>query len=83
VNFEVNRRQAREGALGCEVNRRQAREGALGCKVNCVTREDATAMTTLITLLIGMFIGWNLPQPDWARAIQDKVVSLFQSLINK
>ena len=72
-----------EVALGCKVNRRQAREGALGCKVNCVTREDATAMTTLITLLIGMFIGWNLPQPDWARAIQDKVVSLFQSLINK
>lgn len=45
--------------------------------------QDATAMTTLLTLLIGMFIGWNLPQPDWARAIQDKVVSLFQSLINK
>jgi hypothetical protein len=40
-------------------------------------------MTTLLTLLIGMFIGWNLPQPEWAKAIQDKVVSLFQALLNK
>jgi len=31
---KVNRRQAREGALGHKVNRRQAREGALGHKVN-------------------------------------------------
>jgi hypothetical protein len=45
--------------------------------------QDATVMTTLLTLLIGMFIGWNLPQPDWARAIQDKVVDLFQSLLKK
>ena len=30
----MNRRQAREGALGYKVNRRQAREGALGYKVN-------------------------------------------------
>ena len=31
---KVNRRQAREGALGDKVNRHQAREGALGDKVN-------------------------------------------------
>jgi len=36
-------------------------------------------MTTLLVLLIGMFIGWNLPQPDWARALQDKVVKLLNS----
>ncbi len=36
-------------------------------------------MGTLITLLIGMFIGWNLPQPDWARAIQDKVTRMLNS----
>ena len=40
-------------------------------------------MTTLLTLLIGMFIGWNLPQPAWAKAIQDKVVSLFQESLRK
>ena len=36
-------------------------------------------MGTLLTLLIGMFIGWNLPQPDWARAVQDKVMELLNS----
>jgi len=40
-------------------------------------------MTTLLTLLIGMFIGWNLPQPDWARAIQDKIVSMLQASLRK
>jgi len=42
-----------------------------------------TRMTTLITLLIGMFIGWNLPQPDWAHAIQDKVTKLLNSATKK
>jgi hypothetical protein len=42
-----------------------------------------TRMTTLITLLIGMFIGWNLPQPDWARALQDKVVQFLKSSIRQ
>ena len=40
-------------------------------------------MTTLITLLIGMFIGWNLPQPDWARSLQGKVVGLLRGLDKK
>ena len=40
-------------------------------------------MTTLITLLIGMFIGWNLPQPGWARAIQDKAMQMLDSITRK
>jgi len=36
-------------------------------------------MGTIITLLIGMFIGWNLPQPAWARTIQNKVMQLLNS----
>jgi hypothetical protein len=40
-------------------------------------------MTTLLTLLIGMFIGWNLPQPAWAKAIQDKLVGLLQASLRK
>lgn len=32
---------------------------------------------TLILLLIGAFIGWNLPQPGWAKWLQSKVVALF------
>jgi len=40
-------------------------------------------MSTLITLLIGMFIGWNLPQPDWAHAVQDKVMQFLNSATRK
>ena len=40
-------------------------------------------MGTIITLLIGMFIGWNLPQPEWARAVQDKVMQLLNSAARK
>ena len=40
-------------------------------------------MSTLITLLIGMFIGWNLPQPGWARTIQDRVMQLLGSVTRK
>ncbi|MGB5726183.1 MAG: hypothetical protein WBM52_03125 [Thiogranum sp.] len=32
IIHKVNRRQAREGALGCKVNRRQARQGELRSK---------------------------------------------------
>jgi hypothetical protein len=31
----------------------------------------------IITLLIGAFIGWNLPQPDFLKSIQAKVLSFF------
>ena len=40
-------------------------------------------MGTLLTLIIGMFIGWNLPQPAWAKAIQDKLVGLLRDLISR
>jgi hypothetical protein len=29
-----------------------------------------------IYILIGAFIGWNLPQPAWAKNIQDKVIGM-------
>ena len=37
-------------------------------------------MHTLIVLAIGIFIGWNLPQPPWAKAIQAHIVNLVRSL---
>ncbi len=37
-------------------------------------------MYMLIFLLIGMFIGWNMPQPAWAKTIQDKFSSIFSNL---
>lgn len=30
-------------------------------------------------LIIGLFIGWNLPQPQWAKNIQDKITDYFYS----
>jgi len=32
----------------------------------------------LIWLAVGMLIGWNFPQPVWAKAAQDKVVGWFK-----
>lgn len=32
---------------------------------------------TILLILIGAFIGWNLPQPTWAKWIQAKALSLF------
>ena len=33
---------------------------------------------TLIILVIGVFIGWNMPQPQWAKNFQGKIASLFK-----
>ena len=35
-------------------------------------------MTTIITFIIGAFIGWNFPQPDFAKTIQTKILDLFK-----
>lgn len=32
---------------------------------------------------IGLFVGWNLPQPTWAKYVQDKVVGFLGGLWNK
>lgn len=39
-------------------------------------------MYTLLILIIGIFIGWNLPQPPWAKAFQDRVVQLMRSILD-
>lgn len=28
-------------------------------------------------IVVGAFIGWNLPQPFWAKYIQEKVVTIW------
>lgn len=38
---------------------------------------------TLTILVIGIFIGWNLPQPPWARDLQNRVVNSIRSLMGK
>jgi hypothetical protein len=35
-------------------------------------------LETVIYILIGAFVGWNLPQPFWAKAIQEKVLNFFK-----
>jgi hypothetical protein len=32
-------------------------------------------MTSLFLITIGILIGWNLPQPIWAKVLQDKAVT--------
>lgn len=31
---------------------------------------------TLFWVAVGAFIGWNLPQPFWAKMIQEKILSM-------
>lgn len=31
-----------------------------------------------IYVLIGAFVGWNLPQPSWAANVQAKLISFFR-----
>lgn len=37
----------------------------------------------LIALAIGIIVGWNWPQPPWARDIQDRVMGTVRSLTDK
>lgn len=31
-----------------------------------------------IYVLIGAFIGWNLPQPSWAKNVQDRILNIIK-----
>jgi len=42
---------------------------------NLVIRFGSAEMYTLFVLAVGIFIGWNIPQPDWARDLQEKVMA--------
>lgn len=39
-------------------------------------------MDMIFYIVIGMFIGWNLPQPLYAKFIQDKVLTFVRNLVN-
>ncbi len=36
-------------------------------------------LEAILLLLAGAFVGWNFPQPWWARAAQDKVVNWWKN----
>ena len=35
-------------------------------------------LETVILLAIGLIVGWNFPQPDYAKAIQAKILGIFK-----
>jgi len=35
----------------------------------------------LFWVAVGVFVGWNLPQPAWASWVQDKVLGFFKGLL--
>lgn len=40
-------------------------------------------METILFILLGMFIGWNFPQPAYAKLIQNKVLDFVRKLVSK
>jgi len=38
---------------------------------------------TLFILAVGIVIGWNLPQPPWAKDLQDRAVHSVRSVFDK
>lgn len=35
-------------------------------------------MDMMVWMLVGAFIGWHVPQPGWAKWMQDKVMGMFK-----
>lgn len=40
-------------------------------------------LDTLLWLIIGAFIGWNLPQPEYAKRLQEYVVNIMRKIMTK
>ena len=37
-------------------------------------------MATLFWVCVGIVIGWNLPQPPWARSLQEQLLAKLKGL---
>lgn len=37
-------------------------------------------LQAIIFIVIGVFLGWQIPQPSWAKSIQNKVVSWIKGI---
>jgi hypothetical protein len=35
-------------------------------------------LETIFWILVGAFVGWNFPQPEFARNLQHKIMSMFR-----
>jgi len=40
-------------------------------------------LTVVFWVAVGIVIGWNLPQPDWAHQMQERVLSFVRALTGK
>lgn len=40
-------------------------------------------MATLFWISVGIIIGWNLPQPPWAKSLQEQVMTAIKGFGNK
>lgn len=40
-------------------------------------------LTMLFFIAVGIVIGWNLPQPTWAKELQDKAVNAVRGIAGK
>lgn len=40
-------------------------------------------LETLLILAIGIMIGWNVPQPLWAKDLQERVVRSVKAMLDK
>jgi hypothetical protein len=38
--------------------------------------KEYTMLETILWIAVGAFVGWNFPQPFWAKLVQEKVQSL-------
>jgi hypothetical protein len=38
-------------------------------------------LETTFWILVGAFVGWNLPQPSWAKSIQEKYLQKYIDMI--
>ena len=51
--------------------------GAVECLQNNLKGNNM--LETIFWILVGAFVGWHFPQPEWAKALEAKVRSLFAS----
>lgn len=38
-------------------------------------------LETIFGFLVGAFVGWNLPQPSWAKSFQEKYLQKYMNMI--
>lgn len=42
-----------------------------------ILKEVITMLNSIFWLLVGAFVGWNFPQPEWAQRVQERIKSFF------